>query len=50
MPKSSPAELLALHDAVFQRIVLGQFAAKVAGGFAWSLILNKRVSRVAVSG
>jgi hypothetical protein len=30
-------------------IVLGQFVAKVAGGFVWSLILNKRVKRVAVS-
>lgn len=31
-------------------IVLGQFAAKVAGGFVWSLILNKREKRVAISG
>jgi len=29
-------------------IVVGQFAAKVAGGFLWSLILNKRRRRVAV--
>jgi uncharacterized PurR-regulated membrane protein YhhQ (DUF165 family) len=30
-------------------IILGQFAAKVAGGFMWSLILNKRGKRVAAS-
>lgn len=27
-------------------IVLGQFVAKVAGGFLWSLILNKREAKV----
>lgn len=31
-------------------IILGQFAAKVAGGFVWSLILNRWRGRVAVSG
>lgn len=30
-------------------IVLGQFAAKVAGGFVWSLILNRRRRAVASS-
>lgn len=33
--------------AILPAIVLGQFVAKVAGGFVWSLVLERRVLRAA---